>query len=45
MKPTSGDPEQDDLLGPRLSDMIDMRHGLVRLEALIDREFFEQLEG
>lgn len=33
--------EQDDLLRPRLTDMIDMRHELVRLEALIDWDFFE----
>ena len=35
-------PEQDDLLRPRLVDMIDMRHELVRLAALIDWEFFER---
>ena len=34
MKPKSRTPEQDDLLRPRLTDMIDMRHELVRLEAL-----------
>ena len=34
-------PEQDDLLRPRLTDMIDMRHELVKLSALIDWEFFE----
>ena len=42
MKPKSREPEQDDLLRPRLTDMIDMRHALVRLEALIDWEFFER---
>ncbi len=42
MKPKSREPEQDDLLRPRLTDMIDMRHELVRLEALIDWEFFER---
>jgi len=42
MKPKSRAPEQDDLLRPRLTDMIDMRHVLVRLEALIDWEFFER---
>lgn len=42
MKPKSRAPQQDDLLRPRLTDMIDMRHELVRLEALIDWEFFEQ---
>jgi len=45
MKPKTRAPEQDDLLRPRLSDMIDMRHELVRLEGLIDWDFFEQLEG
>lgn len=32
--------EQDDLLRPRLVDMIDMRHELVQLTALIDWEWF-----
>lgn len=41
MKPKSRAPEQDDLLRPRLIDLIDMRHELVRLEALIDWNFFE----
>ncbi|TFL15902.1 IS5/IS1182 family transposase, partial [Jannaschia formosa] len=41
MKPKSRAPEQDDLLRPRLINLIDMRHELVRLEALIDWEFFE----
>ena len=36
MKPKSRAPEQDDLLRPRLTAMIDMRQELVRLEALID---------
>lgn len=40
MKPHSRAPEQDDLLRPRLVDMIDLRHELVRLAALIDWEFF-----
>lgn len=31
MKPKSHGPEQDDLLRPRLTDMIDMRHELVKL--------------
>lgn len=35
-------PEQDDLLRPRLVDMIDPRHELVKLAALIDWEVFEQ---
>ena len=34
--------EQDDLLGPRLVDMIDPRHELVKLSALIDWEVFER---
>ena len=42
MKPKSLGPEQDDLLRPRLTDMIDMRHELVKLSALIDWEFFER---
>jgi IS5 family transposase len=42
MKSKSRTPEQDDLLRPRLTDMIDLRHELVRLEALIDWEFFER---
>ena len=35
-------PEQDDLLRPRLVDMIDMRHELVKLADLIDWEWFER---
>lgn len=42
MKPHSRAPEQDDLLRPRLVDMIDARHELVKLAALIDWEFFER---
>ena len=34
--------EQDDLLRPRLIDLIDPRHELVKLAALIDREVFER---
>ena len=34
--------EQDDLLRPRLIDMIDTRHELVRLAALIDWAWFER---
>jgi transposase, IS5 family len=41
MKPKSRGTEQDDLLRPRLTDMIDMRHELVKVAALIDWEFFE----
>ena len=40
MKPHPRQDEQDDLLRPRLTDMIDMRHELVKLAALIDWEFF-----
>jgi hypothetical protein len=40
MKPHPRQEEQDDLLRPRLTDMIDMRHELVKLAALIDWEFF-----
>ena len=35
-------PEQDDLLRPRLIEMIDLRHELVKLTALIDWEVFER---
>jgi len=42
MKPHSRAPEQDDLLRPRLIDMIDARHELVKLAALIDWDFFER---
>ncbi len=34
--------EQDDLLRPRLVDLIDMRHELVKLAGLIDWEFFDR---
>ncbi|MCA3502261.1 MAG: IS5/IS1182 family transposase, partial [Rhodobacter sp.] len=34
--------EQDDLLRPRLIDMIDPRHELVKLAGLIDWEVFER---
>lgn len=34
--------EQDDLLRPRLVDMIDQRHELVKLAALIDWEVFDR---
>ena len=34
--------EQDDLLRPRLVDMIDGRHELVKLAALIDWDVFER---
>ncbi len=42
MKHRPRPPEQDDLLRPRLVDMIDMRHELVQLTALIDWEWFER---
>ncbi|QDA37006.1 IS5 family transposase (plasmid) [Paracoccus liaowanqingii] len=41
MKPRPRAEEQDDLLRPRLTDMIDLRHELAKLAALIDWEFFE----
>ena len=42
MKPHPRQEEQDDLLRPRLTDMIDMRHELAKLAALIDWDFFER---
>jgi IS5 family transposase len=42
MKHRSRPAEQDDLLGPRLIDMIDGRHELARLAALIDWSWFER---
>jgi len=42
MKPRKPPPEQDDLLRARLVGMIDMRHELVKLAALIDWEVFER---
>jgi transposase, IS5 family len=42
MKHRPRPPEQDDLLRPRLVDLIDMRHELVTLATLIDWEFFER---
>ncbi len=42
MNHRSRPPEQDDLLRARLVDMIDPRHELVKLAALIDWEVFEQ---
>ena len=41
MKARPRGPEQDDLLRPRLTDLIDMRHELVKLAALIDWSCFE----
>lgn len=42
MKHRSRLPEQDDLLRPRLVDLIDLRHVLVKLTALIDWDVFER---
>ena len=42
MKPKTPLPEQDDLLRARLVEMLDMRHELVMLAALIDWEVFER---
>jgi len=42
MKPRKPLPQQDDLLRARLVEMIDMRHELVKLTALIDWEVFER---
>jgi IS5 family transposase len=42
MKHRPRTPEQDDLLHPRLVDLIELRHELVKLAALIDWEFFER---
>ena len=42
MKHRPRPPEQPDLLRPRLVDMIDGRHELVRLAALIDWAWFER---
>lgn len=42
MKPHPRQEEQDDLLRPRLTEMIDMRHELAKLAALIDWDFFER---
>lgn len=42
MGPRKREREQGDLLRPRLVDMIDMEHELVKLAALIDWEFFER---
>ena len=42
MKPRKPLLEQDDLLRARLVEMIDMRHELVKLAALIDWDVFER---
>ena len=42
MKPKPRQSEEDDRLRPRLVDLIDMRHELVKLGTLIDWEFFER---
>jgi IS5 family transposase len=45
MKPKRPPTDQDDLLRARLVEMIDMRHELVKLAALIDWEVFEREWG
>ena len=42
MKHRTRPTEQDDLLRPRLVDLIDLRHELVKLTALIDWEVFDR---
>ncbi len=42
MKHRTRPPEQDDFLRPRLVDLIDQRHELVKLTALIDWEVFDR---
>ena len=42
MKHRARSEEQNDLLRPRLVDMIDLRHELAKITALIDWEFFER---
>ncbi len=42
MKHRPRPPEQDDLVRPRLVDLIDLRHELVKLAGLIDWDFFER---
>ncbi|MDT8329276.1 MAG: IS5 family transposase [Roseovarius sp.] len=42
MKAKPKGPEQDDLFRARLVEIIDMRHELVKLAALIDWEFFDR---
>jgi hypothetical protein len=42
MKHRDRGPEQDDLLRARLTDIIDMRHELVKLAGLMDWEWFEK---
>ena len=42
MKPRKPPPDQDDLLRARLVEMIDMRHELVKLEALIGWDVFDR---
>ena len=43
MKPRPRAEEQGDLLRPRQTDMIDLRHELAKLDELIDWEFFERM--
>ncbi|WP_299592318.1 IS5 family transposase [uncultured Tateyamaria sp.] len=42
MKPRKPPPDQNDLLRARLVEMVDMRHELVKLEALIDWGVFDR---
>ena len=42
MKPRKPPADQDDLLRVRLVEMIDMRHELVKLAALIDWDIFDR---
>ncbi len=42
MKAKPRGPEQDDLFRARLVEIIDTRHELVKLAALIDREFLDR---
>ena len=42
MKHRSRPPEQDDLLRPRLIEMFDPLHELVKLTAFLDWEVFER---
>lgn len=45
MKPKSSGPEQDYLLRPRLTVMIDMRHELVKLRVVVSREWWKLIGG
>lgn len=45
MKPHPRTEEQDDLLSPRLTEMIDLRHELAKLEKLIDHGYSPPVSG